>query len=332
MERGGSKSREDEPAVADTTRAAVEDTFAEAFRSIYAEVLVTARDRTWLDHAVRAATGNASSTILCDCEAGLDHYVGPGGDGGEPTPDGRPGAVLQLHVPRFRQDRLQALERSLLVRISQNVLTCPTASCFNRLDTEGHFPLGRKLAYFGDGYQFRDERMGRKVWVVPILGGEFVLDRRFGYRDGLMGGNLWFLGRDLDSALLAAERAQAAVQRVPGVITPFPGGIAASGSKAGSRYKFSVASTYEAYCPTLRERLGEASRVPEGVHSVMEVIINGRDLATIAQATQAAIAAAVDTPGLVRISAGNYGGRLGKSFIYLRPERQPPSEKEAGRS
>jgi formylmethanofuran--tetrahydromethanopterin N-formyltransferase len=295
-------------------RAEVEDTFAEAFRSIYAEVLVTARDRVWLDHAVSAATGNASSTILCDCEAGLDHYVGD-----EATPDGRPGAVLQFHVPRFRKDREKALERSLLVRVSQNILTCPTTACFNLCDGEGHFPLGRKLAYFGDGFQYRDQRFGRRVWVVPILAGEFVIERRFGWSDGLMGGNLWFMGRDLDAALLAAQRAAEAVRSVPGVITPFPGGVAASGSKAGSRYKFSVASTYEAFCPTLRERLGDKSRLLEGVGAVMEVIINGTDLATIDRATQAAIAASVETPGLVRISAGNYGGRLGKSFVYLRP-------------
>lgn len=304
-------------------RAEVEDTYAEAFRSLYAEVLITARDRTWLDHAVAAATGNASSTILCDCEAGLDRYVGPGGDPSVATPDGRPGAVVQFHVPRFRKDRVEALERSLLVRISQNVLTCPTAACFNLLDTGPYFKLGRKVAYFGDGYQFRDVRFGRPVWVVPILGGEFVIDRRFGYRDGLMGGNLWFMGADLDAALLAAERARTAVAATPGVIMPFPGGITWSGSKAGSRYRFTVASTYEKFCPTLRERLGEACGVPEGVRSIMEIIINGRDLPTIAQATQAAIAASVDTPGLLKISAGNYGGRLGKSFIYLHPDKQP---------
>src|SRR5208283_1608523 len=161
-------------AVANTNRAEVEDTFAEAFRSIYAEVLITARDRTWLAVAVQAATGNASSTILCDCEAGLDRYVGPGGDASFATPDGRPGAVVQFHVPRFRKDRVEALERSLLVRISQNVLTCATTACFNLLDTPEWLPLGRKLAYFGDGHQFKDERFGRRVWVVPILGGEFA--------------------------------------------------------------------------------------------------------------------------------------------------------------
>jgi formylmethanofuran--tetrahydromethanopterin N-formyltransferase len=304
-------------------RAEVEDTYAEAFRSIYAEVLVTARDRRWLDEAVHAATGNASSTILCDCEAGMDRYVGPGGDESFATPDGRPGAILQFHVPRFRKDRMEALERSLLVRLSQNVLTCPTTACFNLIDSDPFFKLGRKIAFFGDGYQFRDTRFGRKVWVIPILAGEWVIDRRFGFRDGLMGGNLWFMGEDLDSALLAAERALPGVANSPGVIMPFPGGLAASGSKAGSRYKFSIASTYENYCPTLREKLGSESRLPEGVGSVMEIIINGRDLPSIVAATQAAIAASVDTPGLVKISAGNYGGRLGKSFIYLHPDKQP---------
>ena len=308
-------------------RAVVDDTYAEAFRSIYAEFLITARDRKWLDHALASSTGNASSTILCDCEAGLDRYVGPlcdktGGDESFATPDGRPGAIVQVHVPRFRKDRVQALERSLLVRISQNVLTCATAACFNLLDTDPYLKLGRKIAFFGDGWQFRDTRFGRKVWIIPILGGEFCLDRRFGFKDGLMGGNLWFLGRDVDAALLAAEKAQAAAAKVSGVITPFPGGVAASGSKAGSRYKFSVASTYEKFCPTLKGKLGDQSAVPEGVESIMEVIINGRDLASIVAATQAAIAAAVDTPGLVMISAGNYAGRLGKSFIYLHPEKQ----------
>ena len=304
--------------------AEIEDTFAEAFRSIYAEILITARDRTWLDHAVQAATGNASSTILCDCEAGLDRYIPPGGDATLATPDGRPGAIVQFHVPRFRKDRLPALERALLVRVSQNILTCPTTACFNMLDEQANFfKLGRKLAFFGDGWQYRDERHGRKVWVVPILGGEFSIERRFGFRDGLMGGNLWFMARDVDSALTAAERGVAAALETPGVVAPFPGGVAGSGSKAGSRYKFSIASTYEIYCPTLRGRLGERSKVPAGVESIMEIILNGHDLAAIAQATQAAIAAAKDTAGLVKISAGNYGGRLGKSFIYLRPELHP---------
>lgn len=298
----------------------VEDTYAEAFRSIYAEVLITARDRKWLEHALHAVTGNASSTILCDCETGVDRYVGPGGDETFVTPDGRPGAVVQFHVPRFRKDRVPALERSLLVRISQNVLTCPTTACFNLLDTEAYYKLGRKIAFFGDGYQRRVTRHGRKLWAIPLMGGEFVLDRRFGYADGIMGGNLWFMARTQDASLEAAERAAAAVNATPGTVLCFPGGVAASASKAGSRYKFLIASTYTEFCPTLREVLGERSRVPAEVTSIMEIVINGRDLDVISQATQAAIVAASYTPDLVRITAGNYGGRLGKNFIYLRPQ------------
>jgi formylmethanofuran--tetrahydromethanopterin N-formyltransferase len=303
--------------------AVIDDTYAEAFRSIYAEILITARDRTWVDHAVQAATGNASSTILCDCEAGIDRYVGPGGDESFVTPDGRPGAIVQLHVPRFRKDRLAALERAALVRISQNVLTCPTAACFNLIDSAEYFKLGRKIAFFGDGFQKRIERHGRKLWWIPILGGEFILDRRLGYADGLMGGNLWYFGDSVDSALAAAEAGVAAVHRCPGVIMPFPGGVAGSGSKAGSKYKFAFASTYEKYCPELVDNPKADSQLPAGVRSVMEIIINGRDLQSIIVATQAAIAASVNTPGLLRISAGNYNGRLGKSFIYLHPEKQP---------
>ena len=149
--------------------------------------------------------------------------------------------------------------------------------------------------------------------------GEFTIDRRFGYADGIMGGNLWFLGETEDAALEAAERAAAACQTCPGVITTFPGGVAGSGSKAGSRYSFSIASTYEKFCPLLRDDPQAKSELPDGVHSVMEIIMNGRDQAAIEQATRVAILATQDRPGLLRISAGNYGGRLGKNRIYLQP-------------
>lgn len=296
--------------------APVDDTYAEAFRSIYAEILITARDRYWVDQAVQACTGNASSTIMCDCEAGMTHYVDP-----SETPDGRPGAVVQFHVPRFWKDRAERLEKSLIVRVGQNILTCPTTVCFSTMcDAETYFKLGRKLSYFGDGHQFRDERFGRPGWVIPILGGEFFLDRRFGYRDGLMGGNLWYFGTTSDAAVDAAMKGVAAAKR-PGVIMPFPGGLAGSGSKAGSKYKFIVGSTFAEYCPTLRGKPGVESHLPEGVVSVQEIILNGCDLNTIAAAMQSAIAASRGTLGLERISAGNYGGKLGKSFIYLHSEQ-----------
>ena len=290
----------------------MDDTYAEGFRSIYGEVLFTARDEKWLGHCVNAVTGHSSSTILCDCESGVAQYLAS-----EQTPDGRVGAVVQFHVPRFRKDRVEHLEKVMLARISQNALTCPTIRCFNRLDSESFFKLGRKVAMFGDRHQFRDVRFGQTGWVIPVLGGEFFLSRRFGFRDGVMGGNLWFFGASEDVAIEAAEKAAAAVMMISDTILPFPGGVAASGSKAGSSYDFLIASTYAEYCPTLKPKLGAQSKVPDGVRSIQEIIINGRDLAALNTATAAAIRAAVDTKGLLRISAGNYGGRLGKTFVHL---------------
>ena len=191
-------------------------------------------------------------------------------------------------------------------------------AAFTLVDSDSYFKLGRKIAFFGDGHQERDERFGRRVWVLPTMGGEFVIDRRFGYADGIMGGNLWLLATSEEASLEAAVRAANAVRATPGCILPFPGGVAASGSKAGSRYKFLIASTNHPFCPTLREKLGSESQLPPEVKSVMEIIINGRDLETVTAATYAAIEAAQHTPGLLRISAGNYGGRLGKSFVPLR--------------
>ena len=295
----------------------VEDTYAEGFRSIYGEILITARDEKWLRHCVNAVTGHASSTILCDCESGVAQWISADEASAGATPDGRIGAVVQFHVPRFRKDRREHLEKVMMARISQNILTCPTARCFNRLDTEDYFKLGRKIALFGDRYQFRDTRYGQPGWVIPILGGEFFLSRRFGFQDGVMGGNLWFFGPTEDIALDAAERAAIAAEATPNVITTFPGGVAASGSRAGSSYDFLIASTYAEFCPTLKEKLGDKSKVPAGVQSIMEIIVNGRDLESLQDATRRAIHAAAEVDGLIRISAGNYGGRLGKTFVHL---------------
>ncbi len=302
--------------------AIIDDTYAEAFKSIYVEILITAVNQKWVKHAVDAATGNASSSILCDCEAGFDRFVGPGGDESVETPDGRPGAIIQLHIPKFWKDP-KKLEKSALVRISQNILTCPTASCFNLIDSEQYFQIGRKVAYFGNKYQKRISRFGRDMWWIPILGGEFIIDRRLGYADGLMGGNLWFFGEDVNSALEAAEKGVEAIIPMPNVISTFPGGIAGSGSKAGSDYDFTIASTYEKFCPLLQDNPDVEGSLPEGVNSVMEIIMNGKDMDSIINATQAAINASKDTNGLLMISAGNYEGRLGKSFIYLNPDKQP---------
>jgi formylmethanofuran--tetrahydromethanopterin N-formyltransferase len=227
---------------------------------------------------------------------------------------------VQFHVPKFKKNRERHLEKVLIARLSQNVLTCPTARVFNLLEGGDYFSVGKKIAFFGDGHQFRAERFDEELWVIPIMGGEFEISRRFGFREGVMGGNLWFMGQTVDAAITAASAAAVAADAAPGVVTTFPGGVASSASKAGSKYKFLIASTFEKYCPTLREKLGDQSGVPADVKSIMEIIVNGESLEAVANATYAAINAARSTPGLKLITAGNYNGRLGKSFIYLRPE------------
>jgi formylmethanofuran--tetrahydromethanopterin N-formyltransferase len=226
-------------------------------------------------------------------------------------------------VPRFWKHRTEALEKALLARVSQNVLTCPTTRCFSLSDPEPGYRLGRKLAYFGDGFEKIEDRFGRKMWIVPTMGGDFCIDRRFAFHEGVMGGNLWFMAATEDASLEAAELAVAACRQIPGIITPFPGGVAASGSKAGSRYSFLFASTNDPFCPTLQGRPGVESRLPDGISSVMEIIINGRDLAAVSAATQASIRAASEVEGLRKITAGNYGGRLGKAWVWLIPENHP---------
>jgi formylmethanofuran--tetrahydromethanopterin N-formyltransferase len=196
---------------------------------------------------------------------------------------------------------------------------------FNALESETYFRLGRKIAYFGDRNEYLEERYGQKGWVIPTMGGDFFLSRRFGYRDGIMGGNLWFLATTEESAIEAAEKAAAAVDLLPETVTTFPGGVAASASKAGSSYSFLIASTYAEFCPTLKSKLGERSKVPDGIRSIMEIIVNGSSLDDVAKSLYAAIDAARTTHGLRKISAGNYGGRLGKSFIYLLPDKHPPT-------
>jgi formylmethanofuran--tetrahydromethanopterin N-formyltransferase len=205
--------------------------------------------------------------------------------------------------------------------LGQNILTCPTASAWNQVDSVEKFKIGKKLGYFGDGFQKKASHHNRNTWVIPIMGGEFIVEAHFGYAEGVMGGNLWFMGESLETALAATEKALAVIEKTEGVITPFPGGITWSGSKAGSRYPFLIASTYHTYCPTLRDKL-EDSKVPSGVQSIMEIIINGKNPEIVQTAMQAGVKAALDSPGLIKISAGNYGGRLGKYRLWLQNQEE----------
>jgi formylmethanofuran--tetrahydromethanopterin N-formyltransferase len=284
----------------------IEETFAEAFPMTAARLVVTAATADWARIAGTVTTGYAASVIGCDAEAGIERLLSPA-----ETPDGRPGVSLLLFG--FSRD---ALQKAVINRVGQCVLTCPTTACFNGLPVvkEKSIRVGGNLRFFGDGWQFSKKLEGRRYWRLPVMDGEFLCEDVFGTVKGVAGGNFLILGDDQAHALEAAEAAAAAVRTVPGVILPFPGGIVRSGSKVGSRYKKLRASTNDAYCPTLRGVVKSA--LPEGVNAVYELVIDGVDLAAVEEATRRGVRAAC-RPGVVRIAAGNYGGNLGPFHLHL---------------
>ena len=285
------------------------DTFAEAFPMKGARVILTAVSERWVGVAVNEMCGYATSVIACDCEAALERTLVP-----DETPDGRPGAAVLV----FAFSR-EALAKALQGRIGQCVLTCPTTACYNGIsggDPEKRVAVGGAIRYFGDGFQSSKKLATRRFWRIPVMDGEFLVEDKFETVTGVAGGNLLICGTDQSSALSAAEAAADAIQRLPEVIAPFPGGIVRSGSKVGSRYPKLKASTNDQYCPTLRPLTQTA--IPEECGAVYELVIDGLRFEAVQAAMRAALQAAASTPGVLRITAGNYGGQLGKHHFHLR--------------
>jgi formylmethanofuran--tetrahydromethanopterin N-formyltransferase len=286
----------------------IEDTFAEGFTMRAARIVVTAKTERWAREAALKFTGFATSVTTCKCEAAIERSWIP-----EDTPDARPGVSILL----FTTDT-ESLGKRLIERIGQTVLTCPTTNCFDGLpESPVRVSAGRALRVFGDKFQISKVVGGQRYWRVPVMEGEFLLQESFGVeKEAVGGGNFLILGEDADSALAAAEAAVGAINGMSGIILPFPGGIARSGSKIGSRaYKSLVASTNDAFCPTLR--LTTASALAEGVNSVLELVLDGLDRDAISRAMRLGIDAAC-RPGVRAITAGNYGGNLGPHRFHLR--------------
>jgi formylmethanofuran--tetrahydromethanopterin N-formyltransferase len=286
----------------------IEDTFAEAFGMRAARLVVTAANQRWARVAAETLTGFATSVIACKCEAAIERELSP-----EETPDARPGISVLL----FAMDT-EGLGKRLIERIGQTVLTCPTTSCFDGLpDLPDRVTPGRALRVFGDRFQSSKVIGGLRYWRIPVMEGEFLVQESFGVqKKGIGGGNFLILAEDAASGLAAAEAAVAAVDGSPDVILPFPGGIVRSGSKVGARgYANMIASTNDAFCPTLR--LATDSALPEGVNSVLELVFDGLTADAVGGAMRAGILAAC-RPGVRAISAGNYGGGLGPYHFHLR--------------
>jgi formylmethanofuran--tetrahydromethanopterin N-formyltransferase len=284
----------------------IDDTFAEAFPMTAARLFVTAETAAWARTAGQVTTGYASSVIGCDAEAAVERTLSA-----DETPDGRPGVSLLLFA--FSRD---ALQKALVNRVGQCVLTCPTTACYNGLPLvkDKNVRVGGNLRFFGDTFQISKKLEGRRFWRLPVMDGEFVCEDWFGTVKGVAGGNFLIVGASQAAALEAAEAAVAAIRRVPGVILPFPGGVVRSGSKVGSRYKKLRASTNDAYCPTLRGLV--TSALPDGANAVYEIVIDGTDLPAVEEATRVGVRAAC-RHGVLRISAGNYGGKLGPFHLRL---------------
>jgi formylmethanofuran--tetrahydromethanopterin N-formyltransferase len=288
---------------------AIDDGFAEAFPMKATRLVITAHDLVWARHAAVSATGMATSVIACGCEAGIERELAR-----EETPDGRPGIAILLFAVSGKE-----LARQVERRVGQCVMTCPTTAVFAGL-TEGEpIALGRNLRFFGDGWQAAKVIQGVRYWRVPVMDGEFVAQESTPVIKGVGGGNLLFLARDTEAALGAATAAVQAMREVPGVIMPFPGGVVRSGSKVGSKYAAVVASTNDAFCPSLAN-LSPRSELDAQVRCVLEIVIDGLTEAAVADAMRAGMATVLARgaqAGVTRITAGNYGGKLGPFHFRL---------------
>ena len=289
----------------------IDDTFAEAFPMKGTRLVITAHNPTWAMHAAVAATGFATSVIACGCEAGIEGVLT-----GDQTPDGRPGVAILLFAVSTKE-----LTKQIERRIGQCVLTCPSTAIYRGLDQGEPIALGKNLRFFGDGWQISKLLGGRRFWRVPVMDGEFVAEETAPMVKAVGGGNLLLLARDTDAALAAAEACATAMRSVPGVALPFPGGVVRSGSKVGSKYSALPASTNHAFCPALRGVVAD-SALDERVGSVLELVIDGLTEADVAAAMRAGLRAAIavgSAGGMVRVSAGNYGGKLGPFHFRLHP-------------
>ncbi len=280
----------------------IEDTFAEMFPMWAGRILITAANEKWALIAARTASGFASSIIMSPAEASVEGLVSP-----KETPDGRPGAIIQIYHSS-RGD----LKHQMGLRIGQCIMTCPTTAAFDALPkAKRRIKVGRSLRLFGDGYQKSGEVAGRKVWRIPVMEGEFVVEDDFGIMKAVASGNMLILAKDWEAALKASEDAKEAISKnVRGVIMPFPGGLCRAGSKVGSvNYKL-PASTSHQYCPSIKTLVSD-SKVPDDVNSVYEIVINGLNQRVVKEAMAKGIMAAIKVPGVLKITAGNYGGKLG---------------------
>ena len=297
-------------------KARIEDTYAEAFDGLYCRVIVTADDEEILKRAAEDATATPSG-VIGRLDSGIERWLSE-----KETPDKRKGAILQLWKGLDKgkplEDLLRRFEKELSYRIRQDILVKPFTAVFDALsaEPEGKMDMMERVGHCGDGYEWEEQLYGRSIIVVPIMVPDFLIERYIGYAQGISGGNFWYMCKTKKAMMDAGKKALEAMSQIEGVITPFD--ICSAGSKPETRFPHIGPTTNHPYCPSLKQKLGKTSKVPESVHFIPEIVINGVSLEAVKEAMRVGIEAALSVDGVAKISAGNYAGKLGDYKIYLR--------------
>ena len=293
----------------------IEDTFAEAFDGIYCRLIVTADDEETLRKAASDATATPS-IVIGRTEGGVEKWLSE-----NETPDNRKGVILQfwggIDEKKPLEESVKKFEIELSYRIRQDILVKPFTAVFDAcVEAIGKLDMMERVGHCGDGYEWIEKRYGREIIVVPIMVPDFQIERYLGYNRGIMGANFWYMCKTKRAVMEAGRKALEAINKIEGVITPFE--ICSAGSKPETKFPWIGPTTNHPYCPSLKERLGAESKVPEGVNFIPEIVINGVSLEAVKEAMRVGIESVLAFDDVVRVSAGNYGGKLGKYKIYLR--------------
>ncbi len=295
--------------------AEIEDTFAEAFEGLYCRIMVTADDKEVLRQAAEDATATPS-IVIGRIEGGIERWLSR-----EETPDKREGVIVQfwggIDQKKPIKDSVKKFEVEMSYRIRQDILVKPFTTIFNATSgAEGKIDTMERIGHCGDGYEWEERRYGRDMITVPLMVPDFLIERYLGYGRGVMGGNFWYMCKTKKAVMEAGKKALKSMRKVEGVVTPFD--ICSAGSKPETNFPWIGPTTNHPYCPTLKKKLGKESKVPEDVKYIPEIVINGVSLNAVKEAMKIGISTTMNVEGVVKISAGNYGGKLGKYKIYLR--------------
>ncbi len=297
------------------SKAPIEDTYAEVFTGIFCRVIVTADDKETLRKAAEDSTATPS-VVIGRTEGGVEKYLSP-----KETPDRRIGVILQfwgqINPEKTFEQSLKKFETELSYRIRQDILVKPFTAVYDALpNAEGKLDMMETVGHCGDGFEWVEKRFGREVIVVPLMVPDFTVEHYLGYGRGVMGGNFWVMCKTKQALKQAGEKALASIHKVIGVVIPFD--VCSAGSKPETHYPKIGPTTNHLYCPSLKERLGKESLVPDGVGFIAEIVYNGVSLDVVKEATKVGILSVLSIDGVVKVSAGNYGGKLGEHKIFLR--------------